>query len=69
MCWYRRKAVTHFKEPLQPPDLEPAIGTEHEKLEDAPPLDSRVGALSSIPVCPLANDDVALLVLDLRNEL
>lgn len=63
------EAVTHLKEPLQPPNLEPAVGAEHEKLEDTPPLHSRVGALSRVPVCPLANDDVALLVLDLRNEL
>lgn len=64
-----REAVTHLKEPLQPPDLESAVGTEYEKLEDTPPLYSRVGALSSVPVCPLAYDNVALLVLDLGNEL
>jgi len=64
-----REAVTHLKESLQPPDLKTAVGTEHEKLKDTPPLNSRVGALSSVPVCPLADNDVALLVLDLRNEL
>lgn len=60
---------THLEKPLQPPDLEAAVRAEHNKLEDAPPLDSRIGALSCIPVCPLAHNNVTLLVLDLRDEL
>ena len=42
---------------------------QEAELEDAPPLDARVGALRSVSMCSLANNDVALLVLDLRYEL
>jgi hypothetical protein len=63
------RSGTHLKESLQPPHLEEALPREHQELEDAPPLDARVCALCRVPVGPLADDDVALLVLDLRDEL
>ena len=37
-------------------------------MENAPPLHTRIGALCSVPVCPLPEDDVGLLVLDLGYE-
>ena len=58
-----------LEEPLKPPDLEEALADQEAKLEDAPPLDARVSALRSVSMCSLANNDVALLVLDLRYEL
>jgi len=60
--------VTHLEKPLQPPDLKEALAGQHHELEDAPPLDARIRALSRVPVRPLANNNVALLVLDLCNE-
>jgi hypothetical protein len=62
-------AATHFEEPLQPPDLKYTFSGEDDELEDTPPLHSGVGALSCVPVCALADNDVALLVLDLADEL
>jgi hypothetical protein len=56
---------THLEEPLQPPHLESAVCAEDENLEDAPPLDAGIGALGGVPVCPLTDNNVALLVLDL----
>lgn len=56
---------THLEEPLQPPHLEPAVRAENENLEDAPPLDAGIGAFGGVPVCPLTDNNVALLVLDL----
>lgn len=56
---------THFEEPLQPPHLEPAVRAEDENLKDAPPLDAGIGALGSVPVGPLADNNVALFVLHL----
>jgi hypothetical protein len=64
-----QSTTTHLKEPLQPPDLEEALANQHGKLEDAPPLDAGVCAFGRVPVCSLADDNVALLVLDLRDEL
>jgi hypothetical protein len=60
--------LAYLKEPLQPPDLEETLADEEYQLEDAPPLDARVGALGRIPVGSLADDNVALLVLDLGSE-
>lgn len=60
--------LTHLEEPLQPPHLEEALPNQHHELEDAPPLDARVCALGGVPVCSLADDNVALLVFDLRNK-
>lgn len=56
---------TYLEEPLQPPHLKSAVRAEDEDLEDAPPLDAGVGALGGVPVCPLTDDNVALLILDL----
>jgi len=58
----------YLEEPFEPPHLEEALANEYHQLEDAPPLDARVCALSSIPVYALAHDDVALLVLDLGDK-
>lgn len=57
-----------LEEPLQPPNLETTIGHKDKKLEDAPPLDSAVGALSGVPVRPLSHKNVALLILDLIDQ-
>lgn len=48
--------------------MEETLANQYHELEDAPPLDARIGALGSVPVYALAHDDVALLVLDLRDE-
>ena len=61
-------SLSYLEKPLQPPHLEDTIPGENQDLEDAPPLDTRVGALGRVPVGALANNNVALLVLDLRNE-
>ena len=61
--------MAHLEEPLQPPHLEHTLTNQEQELEDAPPLDSRVRAFGSVPVCSLADDNVALLVLDLRDKL
>jgi hypothetical protein len=60
--------LAYLKEAFEPPNLEEALANEHHELEDAPPLDARVGALCSIPVYSFADNDVALLVLDLCDE-
>ena len=60
--------VGYLEEPFEPPHLEEPLADEYHQLEDAPPLDARVRALSSIPVYALAHDDVALLVLDLGDK-
>lgn len=62
-------SCTRLKEPLQPPDLEETLPNQHGKLKNTPPLDARVGALSRVPVRPLPDHNVALLVFDLRHEL
>lgn len=54
-----------LKESLQPPDLEHALADEDAQLEDAPPLHAGVGAFGGVSVGSFANDDIALLVLDL----
>ena len=58
----------HLKEPLEPPHLEHALADQHAELEDAPPLDARVGRLGGVAVRALAHHDVALLVFDLGEE-
>lgn len=60
--------MTYLKEAFEPPDLEHALTNEDNELEDAPPLDAGVGALSRVPVCSLTNDNVALFILYLRDE-
>jgi hypothetical protein len=49
-------------------DLEDALGDHDAHLEDAPPLDAGVGAFGGVAVGAFADDDVALLVLDLGEE-
>jgi hypothetical protein len=61
-------ALAYLEEALEPPDLEEALANQYHELEDAPPLDARVGAFGSIPVYSFADNDVALLVLDLCDE-
>lgn len=61
--------MSYLKEALQPPDLEDPLSEKHADLEETPPLDTSVGALGSVSVSSLADNDVALLVLDLSHEL
>ena len=60
---------THLEESPQPPNLEDGLANNDANNEQIPPLDASVGALRRIPVCPLADDDVGLLVLDLGEQL
>lgn len=60
--------ILDLEEALEPPNLEDALANDDSHLEDAPPLDAGVGALGGIAVRALADDDVALLVLDLGEE-
>jgi hypothetical protein len=48
--------------------VEDALADDDAHLEDAPPLDAGVGALGGVAVGALADDDVALFVLDLGEE-
>lgn len=61
--------VLDLEKPLQPPDLEDALANDNAHLEDAPPLHPSIGALGGVAVRALADNDVALLVLDLSEEL
>lgn len=61
--------VLDLEESLQPPDLENTLADDNAHLENAPPLDARVGAFGGVTVCALADYDIALLVLDLGEEL
>ena len=58
-----------LEEAPQPPDLEDGLANDDANDKQVPPLDARVGALGRVAVCPLADDDVGLLVLDLGQEL
>ena len=60
--------ILDLEEALEPPDLEDALADDDTHLEDAPPLDTGVGALGGVAVGAFADDDVALLVLDLGEE-
>ena len=60
--------ILDLEEALEPPDLEDALADDDAHLEDAPPLDAGVGALGGVAVGAFADDDVALLVLDLGEE-
>lgn len=65
-----RKAVsTYLKEPLQPPNLEDPLPDQHAQLKDTPPLDPRIRALRRVPMHPLPDDDVTLLILDLGQQI
>jgi hypothetical protein len=61
--------ILDLKEALEPPNLEYALADHDAHLEDAPPLDAGVGALGGVAVGAFADDDVALFVLDLGEEL
>ena len=61
--------ILDLEEALEPPDLEDALADDDAHLEDAPPLDAGVGALGGVAVGAFADDDVALFVLDLGEEL
>lgn len=61
-------SISYLKKPLQPPDLENTLPNQHAQLEDTPPLDSPIRTLRRIPMRPLPNHDVRLLIFDLRNE-
>ena len=61
--------ILDLEEASQPPDLESALAKQHAHLEDAPPLDTGVGAFGGVAVGSFADDDVALLILDLGEEL
>lgn len=65
----RSAGILDLEKALKPPDLEDALGNNDAHLEDAPPLDTSVGALGGVAVGALAHDDVALLVFDLGEEL
>lgn len=54
-----------LEESLQPPNLEYCLSNQNTQLEHRPPLDSIVGALGCISMCPFSYHDVCLLVLDL----
>jgi len=61
--------IAYLEKPLDPPYLENTLAQKDQNLEDAPPLDSSVGALSGITMGPLADNNIALLVFDLRCHL
>ena len=58
-------ATTYLEKSLQPPDLKDTLANQDTHLEYTPPLDSAVGALSSISMGSFAHDNVWLLVLHL----
>ena len=64
----RSTGILHLEKALQPPHLEDALAEQHDEPENAPPLDSRVGALGCVAVRALADDDVGLFVADEAEE-
>ena len=58
----------HLKKPLQPPHLKHALPQQHSDLENTPPLDPSIRALSRIAVRTFTDDDVGLFVFDLGEE-
>lgn len=63
------KSVTHLKEPPQPPDLENRLANDDANDKQVPPLDAAVCALGGVAVGALADNDVALLVLNHLEQL
>ncbi len=61
--------TAYLKEAFQPPHLENSLPDQYAQLEHTPPLHPRVRALSCIPVRPLSNHDIRLLILDLREDI
>ena len=49
---------------LEVPHLPRYYREQNNSLEDRPPLDTIVGRLSGVSMCPLTNNDVLLLILD-----
>jgi hypothetical protein len=49
--------------------LKDTICNQNTHLESTPPFDAAVGALSSIPMDALAQDDVGLFVFDLNKKI
>lgn len=60
---------TYLEESLQPPDLEDTVCNQNNHLEGAPPLNAAVGALSSVAMDALAEDNVGLFVFNLREKI
>jgi hypothetical protein len=60
--------ILDLEEALEPPNLEDAFANDDAHLENAPPLDAGVGALGGVAVGAFADDNVALLVLNLGEE-
>lgn len=58
-----------LKEATQPPDLEEGLADDDANDENVPPLDAGVCRLGRVAVGALADDNVLLLILDLRQEL
>jgi hypothetical protein len=54
-----------FKESLEPPNLKDTLSYEHSELENAPPFHTCVRRFGGVAVCALADNNIALLVLDL----
>ena len=65
----RAPSVTDLKETLQPPDLEDTLSNQDSQLKDAPPFDTGIGALGSVSVHALPDDNITLLVADLGEQL
>lgn len=55
----------YLKESLEPPHLENAFANQEYKLEDTPPLDTRICAFGCVSVDPFSDNDIGLLVADL----
>lgn len=53
-----------LEESPQPPDLEDRLANDNADDEQVPPLDTAVGALGSVSVGALTDDNVALFILD-----
>jgi len=48
--------------------LEYTLSDKNTNLEDAPPLDSIIRALGCVPMSSFSDNDIRLLVLDLREQ-
>ena len=69
--WPKRTSLherSDLEESLEVVDLEDGVSDDDTDLEDGPPLDTVVGGLGGVSVGSLPDDDVALLVLDLADQ-
>lgn len=57
-----------LEEATQPPDLEERLADDNADDKQVPPLHAGVGALGGVAVGAFADDNVALLILDLGEE-